>query len=215
MTEQYHRHIDLSLHRLPLFQGKFHRIFFLDCRDVVVIRYHAPALECPQISIIFTPDSNKRRSPPDLTLDGFGVSVLQSHRNVGTGIWSATTSAWALCAMEITRSVSFRLISGHCRLLPSPPDCNGLTDGRNALFTNSSRPCPEVLIRTSGCLWAYRSAPPVPSGLKSASQQQLIHIRMAGRLRGLSGPPCLLRFPVLREWRIPVECQFCALKGAG
>ena len=89
MTEQYHRHIDLSLHRLPLFQGKFHRIFFLDV-DVVVIRYHAQHRNATDFFHHLHPRFKQAKVATKLidnnSLDAFAVfRCLQGHRTVGTG----------------------------------------------------------------------------------------------------------------------------------
>ena len=52
----------------------------------------------------------------------------------------------------------------------------------------------------SGCLWAYRSAPPVPSGRKSASAATDSYPYGRVLLRPQPALPVPVRFPVLREW---------------
>ena len=89
VTEQDHRHIDLSLHRFPLFLGKFHRILFLDV-NVLIIGYHAQHRNTTNLfqhlHSRFKQTEVATELVDDDALDALAVfRSLQRHRTVGTG----------------------------------------------------------------------------------------------------------------------------------
>ena len=89
MTKQHHRHIDLPLHRFPLFQRKLHRIFFLNV-NIVVIRYHTQHWNAADFFHHLHTRLKQAKVATKLidndSLDALAVfRRLQGHRTVGTG----------------------------------------------------------------------------------------------------------------------------------